>query len=108
MEGGGGLIGAPVACAGPVRTILSGPAGGVVGAAERARRGGHRRGIPLDMGGTAADVSLVDGAPAYRSETSIQGLPGPGPPPHNPHTGAGRGAPPPLDFRGAQRGGPAS
>src|SRR2546422_4800535 len=37
------LIGAPVACAEPVRTILSGPAGGVVGAAERARRAGHRR-----------------------------------------------------------------
>src|SRR5207248_3132383 len=38
MQSGGGLIGAPVACAEPVRTILSGPAGGVVGAGERADR----------------------------------------------------------------------
>src|SRR5439155_35316 len=106
MQSGGGLIGAPVACAEPVRTILSGPAGGVVGAAERARRGGHRRVITLDMGGTSADVSLVDGALAYRSETSIDGLPVRVPALDIHTVGAGGGSLARLDRGGALRVGP--
>ena len=108
MQSGGGLIGAPVACAEPVRTILSGPAGGVVGAAERARRAGHRRVITLDMGGTSADVSLVDGALAYRSETSIDGLPVRVPAIDIHTVGAGGGSLARLDRGGALRVGPES
>ena len=108
MQSGGGLIGAPVACAEPVRTILSGPAGGVVGAAERARRAGHRRVITLDMGGTSADVSLVDGALAYRSETSIDGLPVRVPALDIHTVGAGGGSLARLDRGGALRVGPES
>src|SRR2546422_11127230 len=88
----GPLTGGPGRGAEPVRTILSGPAGGVVGAAERARRAGHPRGITLDMGGTSADVSLVDGALAYRSETSVDGLPVRLPPIELPPGGPGGGA----------------
>src|SRR5205823_3421279 len=102
------LIGAPIACAEPVRTILSGPAGGVVGAAERARRAGHRRVLTLDMGGTSADVSLVDGALAYRSETSIDGLPVRVPALDIHTVGAGGGSLARLDRGGALRVGPES
>src|SRR5207247_1722781 len=61
MQSSGGLIGASAACAEAVRTVLSGPAAGVVGATERARRIGLRRLVTFDMGGTSTDVSLVDG-----------------------------------------------
>ena len=43
----------------PVRTALSGPAAGVVGAAYVARQAGRRNVITLDMGGTSADVALI-------------------------------------------------
>jgi N-methylhydantoinase A len=108
MQSSGGLIGAATAGAEAVRTVLSGPAGGVVGAADRARRAGLRRVITLDMGGTSADVSLVDGAPAYRTETSIDGLPV-GVPAIDIHTvGAGGGSLARIDAGGALRVGPES
>ncbi len=75
MQSNGGLVSGPTAAAEPVRTVLSGPAGGVAGAAERARRAGFTRIVTLDMGGTSTDVSLVDGEPAYRSETVVADLP---------------------------------
>jgi len=55
----------------PTDMLLSGPAGGVVGAAEAARRAGFERAIALDMGGTSADVSRIDGTPARRFETRV-------------------------------------
>jgi N-methylhydantoinase A len=75
MQSNGGLVGGTTAAAEPVRTVLSGPAGGVAGAADRARRAGFARIVTLDMGGTSTDVSLVDGEPAFRSETVVGGLP---------------------------------
>jgi len=75
MQSNGGLVGGATAAAEPVRTVLSGPAGGVAGAADRARRAGFSRVVTLDMGGTSTDVSLVDGEPAHRSETHVAGLP---------------------------------
>jgi N-methylhydantoinase A len=108
MQSSGGLIGVAVACAEPVRTILSGPAGGVVGAADRARRAGIRRIITLDMGGTSADVSLVDGGVAYRSETTIDGLPVRVPAIDIHTVGAGGGSLVRLDAGGALRVGPES
>jgi len=108
MQSSGGLIGARTACAEPVRTILSGPAGGVVGAADRAGRAGLDRVITLDMGGTSADVSLVDGAPALRTETAIAGLPVRGPALDIHTVGAGGGSLARLDRGGALRVGPES
>ena len=59
----------------PVQTLLSGPAGGVVGAFEVARAAGFDRIITLDMGGTSTDVSLCDGEIQRTSEGSIGGYP---------------------------------
>lgn len=58
----------------PVHTVLSGPAGGVVGALEAAREVGLETIITLDMGGTSTDVSLVDGELEVREDAEVDGL----------------------------------
>jgi N-methylhydantoinase A len=108
MQSSGGLIGARFAAAEPVRTILSGPAGGVVGAAARARAGGLVRVITLDMGGTSTDVAVVDGPLGFRTETSIDGLPVRVPVLDIHTVGAGGGSIARLDAGGALRVGPES
>jgi N-methylhydantoinase A len=59
----------------PVRTVLSGPAGGVVAAAELARRHGIEDAVSFDMGGTSTDVALIRGTPEVMPEFKIDGLP---------------------------------
>jgi N-methylhydantoinase A len=60
----------------PVRTILSGPAGGVQGAMWVAAAAGVERFITCDMGGTSTDVCVIeDGRPALVSETAFAGYP---------------------------------
>ncbi len=54
--------------------ILSGPAGGVVGAVETAARAGHGRIISFDMGGTSTDVAHYDGAYERTFETLVAGV----------------------------------
>ncbi len=54
--------------------ILSGPAGGIVGAARTAAQGGFPRIIGFDMGGTSTDVALYDGAFARAFETEVAGV----------------------------------
>ncbi len=54
-------------------SLLSGPAGGVVGAALAGRRGGHARVIAFDMGGTSTDVARVDGDFEYVWEHEVGG-----------------------------------
>ena len=63
-QSSGGLMSIERASRFPVRTALSGPAAGVVGAADVARRSGHADVITFDMGGTSTDVCLVRGASA--------------------------------------------
>ncbi|HEX8847536.1 MAG TPA: hydantoinase/oxoprolinase family protein [Pyrinomonadaceae bacterium] len=76
MQSSGGSISADVAGAEPVRTILSGPAGGVVGALGVARRAGISNIITFDMGGTSTDVALSDSEGMRMTrEASIAGLP---------------------------------
>src|SRR5436190_7319251 len=60
MQSSGGIISARVAAAEPVRTVLSGPAGGVIGAHRVARLAGFDKIIGFDMGGTSTDVCLID------------------------------------------------
>ena len=60
MNSGGAAIGTALARSEPVRTILSGPAAGVIGAAGLVRAMGVDRFITFDMGGTSTDVSLFD------------------------------------------------
>src|SRR6266852_1297186 len=61
MQSSGGSISAATAAREPVRTVLSGPAGGVIGAFHIAGIAGHNHLITLDMGGTSTDVSLCAG-----------------------------------------------
>jgi N-methylhydantoinase A/oxoprolinase/acetone carboxylase beta subunit len=75
MQSNGGLLSARDARRHPVRTVLSGPAGGVVGVLACARASGFRRVLGFDMGGTSSDVSLADGAPRETTEAVIDGLP---------------------------------
>jgi len=76
MQSSGGSISASVAAQEPVRTILSGPAGGVVGALRAARAAGFEKIITFDMGGTSTDVALCerDGL-RMTNEASVAGLP---------------------------------
>src|SRR6202167_1287227 len=77
MQSSGGIISARLAAQEPVRTVLSGPAGGVVGACQVARWAGFDRIVGFDMGGTSTDVFLAntsDGAP-LTSESVVAGVP---------------------------------
>jgi N-methylhydantoinase A len=108
MQSSGGITALRSAVREPVRTLLSGPAGGVVGAAAMARRSGCKRIISFDMGGTSTDVALVDGEARGSSQTEIAGLPV-GVPMLDIHTvGAGGGSIARFDAAGALRVGPES
>jgi N-methylhydantoinase A len=67
MQSNGSAIGVRLAREEPVRTILSGPAAGVIGAAALVGATGVDRFITFDMGGTSTDVSLFDGRAAIRT-----------------------------------------
>src|SRR6266851_4107465 len=76
MQSSGGIISARVASEEPVRTVLSGPAGGVVGAHRIARLAGFENIVSFDMGGTSTDVSLIDSSgPKTTSEACVAELP---------------------------------
>src|SRR5580693_1871642 len=108
MQSSGGITALRSAVREPVRTVLSGPAGGVVGAAAMARRSGCQRIISFDMGGTSTDVALVDGEARGSSQTEIAGLPV-GVPMLDIHTvGAGGGSIARFDPADALRVGPES
>jgi N-methylhydantoinase A len=108
MQSSGGITGLGSAAREPVRTVLSGPAGGVVGAAGIARRSGFDRIISFDMGGTSTDVALVDRAIRASGQAEIAGLPV-GVPMLDIHTvGAGGGSIARFDAGGALRVGPES
>ena len=111
MQSSGGTIPARVAGEEPVRTILSGPAGGVMGAYRMAQLAGFDRIIGFDMGGTSTDVCLVDserGGPQLTSEAVISGVPI-GVPMLDIHTaGAGGGSLARFDAGGMLRVGPES
>ncbi|WP_439594385.1 hydantoinase/oxoprolinase family protein [Falsiroseomonas sp.] len=71
MKSSGGVIRGEGAAKQPVQTALSGPAAGVVGARAVGLRAGHPRLITLDVGGTSADISLIDGEPRLTSEGRV-------------------------------------
>jgi N-methylhydantoinase A len=108
MQSSGGITALSSAVREPVRTVLSGPAGGVVGAAAMARRSGFERIISFDMGGTSTDVALVDGEARASNQAEIAGFPI-GVPMLDIHTvGAGGGSVARFDAGGALRVGPES
>jgi N-methylhydantoinase A len=76
MQSSGGIISAQLAGEEPVRTVLSGPAGGVIGAHAVAQVTGFENIISFDMGGTSTDVSLIDArGPQTTNESRISELP---------------------------------
>ena len=75
MQSSGGSITARLAAEQPVRTILSGPAGGVVGAFHVSAQAGYPDIITLDMGGTSTDVSLCPGRIKETGSSSVGGHP---------------------------------
>jgi N-methylhydantoinase A len=108
MQSNGGAISAQLAGREAVRTVLSGPAGGVIGASAVARAFRLQRAITFDMGGTSTDVSLMDGAVGYRSEWAIDGLPLKVPAIDIHTVGAGGGSVAWIDDGGALKVGPQS
>lgn len=75
MQSNGGFLSTRDARKHAVRTVLSGPAGGVVGALATARRSNFRNVLGFDMGGTSTDVSLACGAPRETTEAVVDGFP---------------------------------
>ena len=121
MQSNGGHISLGEAQANGVRCILSGPAGGVVGAIHLARLAyaantndalgqeeGRLKLITFDMGGTSTDVSLVDGQPQVTTESVVSGCPIRIPVLDIHTIGAGGGSLATVDLGGALRVGPES
>jgi len=108
MQSSGGIISAATAAREPVRTILSGPAGGILGAQYVAELAGFSRVIAFDMGGTSTDVALIDGALCTTSESEVAGLPVSVPMLDIHTVGAGGGSLARFDRGGALRVGPES
>ncbi|WP_042159657.1 hydantoinase/oxoprolinase family protein [Paenibacillus gorillae] len=71
----GGIMTAARAAAEPVRTLLSGPASGVIGATHIAEQAGIFQVVTFDMGGTSVDVALIDKEPAYSTENQVGDFP---------------------------------
>ena len=108
MQSSGGIASISAAAREPVRTVLSGPAGGVVGAVASARASGFENIIAFDMGGTSTDVSLAEGEIKTANDAQIAGLPV-GVPMLDIHTvGAGGGSLARFDAAGVLRVGPES
>ena len=108
MQSSGGITAVATAAEQPVRTVLSGPAGGVVGASAVAARSGFDRLITFDMGGTSSDVALIDGRPATTNEADVAGVPVRVPVLDIHTVGAGGGSLARFDAGGALRVGPES
>jgi N-methylhydantoinase A len=108
MQSNGGAVQSLTAASAPVRTILSGPAGGVVGAFHVGQVCGYSKLITFDMGGTSTDVSLCEKEIKVTHESQIDGMPV-GVPMMDIHTvGAGGGSIAELDAGGALKVGPES
>jgi len=75
MQSNEGYITAARAKIEPIRTALSGPAGGVVGSLYLAKAAGFDKIISFDMGGTSTDVSLIEGRIRRSSENTIGDFP---------------------------------
>ncbi len=109
MQSSGGSISAQAAAREPVRTILSGPAGGVVGALRAAHTARAADIITFDMGGTSTDVALCNaGATRTTNEATVAALPVAVPVLDIHTVGAGGGSIARVDAGGSLRVGPES
>lgn len=109
MWSGGGVRGIERTIDRPVQTLFSGPAAGVIATAWVAERIGVHDVVTLDMGGTSADVAIVDGGrPLLAEEATLDGLPFRTPCLDLVSVGAGGGSIGWVDAGGALRVGPRS
>jgi N-methylhydantoinase A len=109
MRSSGGVATIDEAAEHAALVLVSGPAGGVVGAARVAEQAGVENAISFDMGGTSTDVCLISGGRAERTlERSVGGLPIKLPMVDIHTVGAGGGSIVWLDAGGAVRVGPES
>jgi N-methylhydantoinase A len=108
MQSNGSAIGTQLARDEPVRTLLSGPAAGMVGAADLAGAMGVNRFITFDMGGTSTDVSLFEGRARIRSLSYPGGYPVRTPVIDIHTVGAGGGSLAAIDAGGSLKVGPES
>ena len=108
MASGGGTLPPNAVIERPVETVMSGPAGGVIGAWAMANRANEPRVIGFDMGGTSTDVALCDQGPTRTTETTINALPIRLPVIDIHTVGAGGGSIAWIDEGGALRVGPQS
>ncbi len=108
MQSNGGLLTASEARKQAVRTILSGPAGGIVGAVEIARLCGFKKALTFDMGGTSTDVALAAREPRLTTEARIDNFPVRVPMLDIHTVGAGGGSIATIDAGGSLRVGPES
>ena len=108
MLSNGGCVSVKNFEAAGIRTVLSGPAGGVLGAYQIAKAAGYNQIITFDMGGTSTDVSLCNNGISLTTESMISGLPIKVPLIDIHTVGAGGGSIATLDAGGALRVGPES
>lgn len=73
MQGNGGTLSSEVIAEDAIKTVMSGPASGVMAAAFTASSAGYQDVISYDMGGTSSDVALIrDGIPAVSSDLELE------------------------------------
>jgi N-methylhydantoinase A len=73
MNGNGGMISARFVTREAAKTVMSGPASGVIAAAYTGKRAGYGNLVTYDMGGTSTDVALIRNAePAVSNEIEIE------------------------------------
>ena len=73
MNGNGGMVSARLVDREAAKTVMSGPASGVMAAAHAAKRAGIDNLITYDMGGTSTDVALIlDAVPAVSNELDVE------------------------------------
>jgi N-methylhydantoinase A len=108
MQSNGGSVSAKTAASEPVRAILSGPAGGVVGAMRVCKAAGFSDILTFDMGGTSTDVALCRGETRTTNEATVASLPVAVPIIDIHTVGAGGGSIARVDEAGALRVGPQS
>lgn len=108
MQSSGEAVTASQAARHTTRLLLSGPAGGLAGAAFAAAQSGGARLLTFDMGGTSTDVAVVDGEPRLTTDGRIAGFPVALPMVDMHTIGAGGGSIARLDAGGMLLVGPAS
>src|SRR5699024_6430341 len=109
MQSNGGIISTEAATKMPVRTMLSGPAGGVITGRDIAEKTKYKNLITIDMGGTSLDTSLIENkVPKYTTDSDIEDYPIHVPMVEMRTIGSGGGSIAWIDSGGALRVGPQS